>query len=90
MKEKDVEDSNKQLFEEKAKWQCEHGVGKGKYIPCGKSATRVVEWRHQDGDRTVMSALVTMAGLYAAQDAAQQLDGEELRGWPIQVRVSER
>jgi RNA recognition motif. (a.k.a. RRM, RBD, or RNP domain) len=43
----------------------------------------------RDAGRTVMSALVTMAGLYAAQNAAQQLDAEELRGWPIRVRVVE-
>ncbi len=34
---------NKQLFERTAEWKCERG--------CDRPATRVLEWRHQDGDR---------------------------------------
>ena len=34
---------NKQVFEQAAKWKCGHG--------CERPATHVIEWRHQDGDR---------------------------------------
>jgi hypothetical protein len=34
---------NKQVFEQAAKWKCEGG--------CDRPATHVIEWRHQGGDR---------------------------------------
>jgi len=34
---------NKQVFEQAAKWKCGHG--------CDRPATDVIEWRHQDGNR---------------------------------------
>ena len=40
-------------------------------------------------DRLLMSAVITMASLYSALDAARQLDGEELRERPLQVSILE-
>lgn len=53
---------------------------------------RVVEieiLERKDDEQILMSAIVTMADSNAAVDAAQLLDGEELRGMPIRVRVVE-
>jgi hypothetical protein len=47
----DVRSINQRLFEQMARFECEASVGTGRYIPCGKPATKVIEWRHQDGDR---------------------------------------
>ncbi len=33
---------NKQVFEQAAKWKCARG--------CDRPTTHVIEWRHQDGD----------------------------------------
>jgi hypothetical protein len=41
----------------------------------------------RDGDRTLMSATVTMADPYSALDAVRQLDGFNLRGLPIEVSI---
>jgi hypothetical protein len=38
-----MDEFNKQMFEQAAKWECARG--------CGRPATHVIEWRHQDGDR---------------------------------------
>ena len=42
---------NQQLFEQMARFECEASVGMRSYVPCDKPATKVIEWRHQDGDR---------------------------------------
>lgn len=47
----DVRSINQRLFEQMARFECECSRGTGKYVPCGKPATKVIEWRHQDGDR---------------------------------------
>jgi len=46
------DDGRKFLFEQAAKWECECSVNVqgGERVLCGRSATHVVEWRHQDGD----------------------------------------
>jgi hypothetical protein len=44
----------------------------------------------RDGDRTLMSATVTMADLYSALEAVRILDGFELRGMAIDVSVPGR
>lgn len=44
----------------------------------------------RDGDRTLMSATVTMADLYSALEAVRILDGFELRGMAIEVSVPGR
>jgi hypothetical protein len=46
----DVRSINQRLFEQIARFECEASVGTGRYVPCGKPATEVIEWRHQDGD----------------------------------------
>jgi|SRR5271157_4001185 len=48
---KDVKSSNQQLFEQMARFECECSAGTRSYVPCGKPATKVIEWQHQDGDR---------------------------------------
>ena len=46
----DVRSINQRSFEQTARFECEASVGTGRYVPCGKPATKVIEWRHQDGD----------------------------------------
>jgi len=47
----DIKRINERAFQRKAEWQCERSAGTGRYVPCGRPATHVIEWRHQDGDR---------------------------------------
>jgi len=51
MKANDPRSINQQLFERGARFECERSAGTGRYVPCGRPATHVIEWRHQDGDR---------------------------------------
>ncbi len=46
----DVRSINRRLFEQIVRFECEASVGTGRYVRCGKPATAVIEWRHQDGD----------------------------------------
>jgi hypothetical protein len=48
---KDVKNINEQLFEQMARCECECSADTGRYFPCSKPATKVIEWRQQDGDR---------------------------------------
>ncbi len=52
MKANDARSINQQLFEQMARFECETSAGAGtrSYIPCGKPATKVIEWQQQDGD----------------------------------------
>ncbi len=50
MNPKDVKSINERLFEQMVRFECEASVGTGRYVRCGKPATEVIEWRHQDGD----------------------------------------
>jgi hypothetical protein len=43
--------ANDEQFEWRTNWECERSAADDKYVPCGKPAAHVVEWRHQDGDR---------------------------------------
>jgi len=47
---KDVNSINDGVFEQMARFECEASAGTRTYDPCGKPATRVIEWRQQDGD----------------------------------------
>lgn len=46
----DVRSINQRLFEQMARFECEASAGTRSYVSCGMPATRVIEWRHQDGD----------------------------------------
>lgn len=49
----DIKRTNERAFQRNAEWQCERCVGeqaRGR-VMCARSATHVVEWRHQDNDR---------------------------------------
>jgi hypothetical protein len=48
---KDVKSSNEQLAEQLARFECECSAGTGRYFPCGRRATEVIEFRNQNGDR---------------------------------------
>lgn len=48
---RNVRSINQRLFEQMARFECEASAGTRSYVPCGKPATKVIEWRHQDGDR---------------------------------------
>ena len=47
---KDARSINQQLFKQMARFECEASVGTRSYVPCDKPATKVIEWRQQDGD----------------------------------------
>jgi len=46
----DARSINQQLFKQMARFECEASADARRYVPCGKPATKVIEWRHQDGD----------------------------------------
>ncbi|MFY9646078.1 MAG: hypothetical protein WAK29_12920 [Terriglobales bacterium] len=47
---KDVKGINDRVFEQMTRFECEASAGTRSYVPCGKPATKVIEWRHQDND----------------------------------------
>jgi len=51
MNPKEMMNINKKLFERMARFECGASAGTHTFVPCGKPATKVIEWQHQDGDR---------------------------------------
>ena len=47
---KDVKSINDRVFEQMTRFECEASAGTHTFVPCGKPATKVIEWRQQDGD----------------------------------------
>jgi hypothetical protein len=47
---KEVKSINDRVFEQTTRFECEASAGTRTYVPCGKPATKVIEWRQQDGD----------------------------------------
>jgi hypothetical protein len=47
---KDVKSINDRVFEQMTRFECEASAGTRSYVPCGKLATKVIEWRQQDGE----------------------------------------
>jgi hypothetical protein len=51
MNAKKVTSISNRVFEQMARFECEASAGTHSWVPCGKPATKVIEWRHQVGDR---------------------------------------
>jgi hypothetical protein len=78
---KDVKSSNERLLEQMGRFECEASAGTHRYVPCGKPATKVIEWRHQDGD-------IEHSALCDEHAVAQQRFWSEM-DWDTGVEVSD-
>ncbi len=81
--------SSMELFQQMAKWECERNIAEDKYVPCGKPATHVIEWRHQDGDceRRILcrSHAIAEARYSHAMDYNASVHVSDIEKWKITV-----
>ena len=78
----DVRSINQRLFEQMARFECECSAGTRSYVPCGKPATKVIEWRHQDGD------IEHRAAVRRTRRRATEVSGPTM-DWDTGVEVSD-
>ena len=77
----DVRSINQRLFEQMARFECEASAGTHRYVPCGKPATKVIEWRQLDGD-------IEQSALCDEHAVEKQSFWSEM-GWDTGVEVSD-
>jgi hypothetical protein len=91
---KEVKSINQQLFEQMARFECEASAGQRTYIPCSKPATKVIEWRQQEGDRE-HSALcdehaVKQQRFWSEMDWDTGVEVSDIEDWKLGVRYGRR
>ena len=77
----DARSINQHLFERMARFECDASADTRTHIPCGKPATKVIEWRHQDGDRE--------RGTLCQEHAPEQQQYWSAMDWDTGVEVSD-
>lgn len=77
----DVRSINDRMFDQLARFECEASAGTRSYVPCGRPATKVIEWRQQDGD-------VEHSALCDEHAVEQQRFWSEM-AWDTGVQVSD-
>lgn len=88
----EVSSINERVFQQMARFECEASKGTSSYVPCGKPATKVVEWRHQDGDRE-RRALCQKHALkqqkyWSAMDWDTGVEVSNIEAWDLSIRYS--
>jgi hypothetical protein len=97
MKEMNANDArsiNQQLFEQMTRFECEASAGTRSYIPCGKPATKVIEWRHQDGDiehRVLCEEhAVVQQRSWSEMDWDTRVEVSDIEEWQLGIRYAGR
>ncbi len=91
---KDARSINQQLFERRARFECECSTGTRSYVPCGKPATKVIEWRHQDGDiehRVLCEEhAVVQQRSWSEMDWDTRVEVSDIEEWQLGIRYAGR
>jgi hypothetical protein len=78
---RDLKSISDRVFDQLARFECECSAGTGRYFPCSKPATKVIEWRHQDGDRE--------RGALCQEHALEQQQYWSAMDWDTGVEISD-
>lgn len=85
-----VKENNERVFQQMARWECECSANNSTYAGCGKRATHVIEWRHQDGDRErrilCQEHAVDQEKYWSAMDWHTGVEVSDIEGWVLNVR----
>jgi hypothetical protein len=91
---KDVKSINDRVFEQMTRFECEASAGTRSYASCGAAATKVIEWRHQDGD-IEHSALcdehaIEQQRFWSEMDWDTGVEVSDIEDWKFELRYGGR